>query len=86
MDFVPLIIDAIAYAAITTKQRLTNHTGAIPGKSPWISIISIKPSFAIANAFHNSIDQTLQFIWYIFWYSHNFLMFYKVYPFTELIS
>lgn len=75
MDFVPLIIDAIAYAAITTKQRFTNHTGAIPGESPWISIISIKQIFAIAKTFHNSIDQTLQFIWYIFWYSHNFLIF-----------
>lgn len=33
MDFVPLIIDAIAYATIATKQRLTNHSGAIPGES-----------------------------------------------------
>lgn len=56
MNFVPLIIDAIAYAAITTKQRLTNHTGAIPGESPWISIISIKQIFAIATTFQYSID------------------------------
>jgi hypothetical protein len=51
MNFVPLIIDAIAYATITTKQRFTNHSGAIPGKSPWITIISIKPIFAIATTF-----------------------------------
>ena len=51
MNFVPLIIDAIAYAAIATKQRFTNHTGAIPGESPWITIISIKPIFAIATTF-----------------------------------
>lgn len=48
MNFVPLIIDTIAYTAIATKQRFTNHTGAIPGESPWISSISIKPTFAIA--------------------------------------
>lgn len=56
MNCVPLIIDAIANAAITTKQRLTNHTGAIPGESPWISIISIKPTFAIAITLQYSID------------------------------
>jgi hypothetical protein len=33
MDFVPFIIDAVAYAAITAKKRFTNHTGAIPGKA-----------------------------------------------------
>lgn len=48
MNCVPLIIDAIANAAIATKQKPTNHTGAIPGEPPWISIISIKPIFAIA--------------------------------------
>ena len=49
MNLVPLIIDVIAYATITTKQRFANHTGAIPGVSPWISIIIIfvKPIFAI---------------------------------------
>lgn len=77
MKLVPPIIDAIAYATITTKQRFTNHTGAIPGESPWISIISIKPNFAIAKTFHNSINQTLQFVRYIFRYSHNLLSFFK---------
>ena len=58
MNCVPLIIDAIANAAITTKQRLTNYTGAIPGVSPWISIISIsiKPIFTIAITLQYSID------------------------------
>ena len=56
MNFVSLIIDAIAYATITTKQRLTNHTGAILGESPWISIISIKPTFAIAITLQYCID------------------------------
>lgn len=51
MDFVPLIIDAIAYATIATKKRFTNHSGAIPDESPWITIISIKPIFAIATTF-----------------------------------
>lgn len=48
MDFVPLIIDSIADQAITTKKRSASHSGAIPGKEPWISIISVKPMFAIA--------------------------------------
>lgn len=51
MNFVPLIIDTIADTAIATKQRFANHSGAIPGKSPWITIISIKPIFAIATTF-----------------------------------
>jgi hypothetical protein len=48
MDFVTSIIDAIAYTAIAAEQRLANHSEAIPGEDPWISIISVKPTFAIA--------------------------------------
>ena len=71
MDFVPLIIDAIAYTAITAKKRFANHSETIPSVAPRISIISIKPIFAIAKTFHNSIDQTFQFVGYIFGYSHS---------------
>ena len=47
IDFVALIIDAVSYAAVRAKQRLTNHWRAIPGIGPCGSIIAIKPMFAI---------------------------------------
>jgi hypothetical protein len=72
MNFVTSIIDAVTYAAIAAEQRFANHSEAIPGEPKWISIISIKPTFAIAITLQYSIDQTLQFVGYIFWDSHNF--------------
>ena len=71
MDFVLSIIDTVTYAAITAEQRFANHSETIPGEAPWISIISIKPFFAIAITLQYSINQTLQFVGYIFGYSHN---------------
>lgn len=77
MNFVPLIINSIADTAIATKKRLTSHTSTIPNKSPWISIISIKPFFAIATTLQYSVNQVLQFVRYLFRYSHDFLSFFK---------
>lgn len=66
MDFVPLIANAVAYTSITAKQRFANHTGAIPGVSPWISIITIKPLFAVAITLQYGIYKAFQFVGYIF--------------------
>lgn len=56
MNFVALISNTVAYTSITAKKRFANHTGAIPGVSPWISVIAIKPLFAVAITLLYSIN------------------------------
>lgn len=56
MDLMPSIINAVAYAAITTKKRFATHSETIPGETKWISIVSVKQTFTIAITLQYSIN------------------------------